>query len=229
VTAADDVYAFGATVFDVVTSRPPFFRGNILWQLESVVPVSMNDDARSSGSPGEFVPPEWEEVVAACLAKRPGDRPKSMREVGERLDLLAPMPPGDVAQPSILPRANGEFSPQPQRKTEHIDIFPTSMPTAGMEPMTMAGVIDPPDFAEQDAAAEARREKEQKSRRTNRCRCKPRNRATLWRSPSILRRLLKLISRNRQPQSRCLGWRTSRTGDCPIRAPRRTRRLGPRH
>jgi serine/threonine protein kinase len=155
VTVADDVYAFGATVFDAVTSRPPFFRGNILWQLESVVASTMNDRRTELGIGGEPVPPEWEEVIAACLTKEPGDRPKSIREVGERLELLSPMPPGEIAPPlPVFQRTTNEYNPPPARpRTEPIEIYPSSMPTAGMEPMTMAGVPDPPDYTDEELEA----------------------------------------------------------------------------
>jgi serine/threonine protein kinase len=145
VTVADDVYAFGATVFDAVTGRPPFFRGNVLWQLESVVAATMTERRTELGIGGEAVPPEWEEVVAACLAKKPGDRPQSIREVGERLGLLEPMPPADMVSAAVvLPRPAEYYIPQPGRKTEPAEIYPSSLPTAGMEPMTMAGISHSP-------------------------------------------------------------------------------------
>ena len=102
---ADDVYGFGATLYDLLTSRPPFFRGNIVLQLERAVPPSMAQRRAEFEISGEPIPPEWEEVVAACLAKRPEDRPQSIEEIGVRLGLMerhTPRPPQIPAPPPLL-------------------------------------------------------------------------------------------------------------------------------
>jgi serine/threonine protein kinase len=81
----NDVYAFGATVFDMLTGRPPFFRGNLQVQLETVVPPPMESRRAELGNTGEPIPALWEEVIAACLAKRPQDRPQGMMEIASLL------------------------------------------------------------------------------------------------------------------------------------------------
>jgi serine/threonine protein kinase len=90
----DDVYAFGATVFDLLTGRPPFFRGNLQVQLETVIPPPMMERRAELGNTAEPIPALWEEVIAACLCKRPQDRPQSLGEVASMLGVAGPSSTG---------------------------------------------------------------------------------------------------------------------------------------
>ena len=84
----DDVYAVGATIYELVTGRPPFYDGGfeqIKVQIREVPPPSMEQRMLELGLHMPPPPQEWEEVVAACLAKRPEDRPQSMRALAEAL------------------------------------------------------------------------------------------------------------------------------------------------
>jgi serine/threonine protein kinase len=86
----DDIYALGATIYEFLTSKPPFYSGDIPYQGRLSVPPSMARRRSELGLSGDDIPQEWEETVAACLAKLPEDRPATMNELAERLG-LSPM------------------------------------------------------------------------------------------------------------------------------------------
>lgn len=87
---SDDVYSLGATLYALLTSRPPFYRGDIQLQIPHDVPPSMTDRRRELEIDAPPLPADWEEIVAACLAKEPGDRPATMGEIAVRLGLREP-------------------------------------------------------------------------------------------------------------------------------------------
>ena len=87
---ADDVYSLGATIYELLTSRPPFFSGNLIAQVQSVVPDSMTARRKDLEITGAPIPAVWEQVVAACLAKNPSDRPASAADLLQRLAAAGP-------------------------------------------------------------------------------------------------------------------------------------------
>jgi protein kinase-like protein/PEGA domain-containing protein len=86
----DDVYSFGATVYELLTSKPPFSSGNVDRQIREKIPPPMTARRKELEIEGEPIDETWEKVVAACLAKDPARRPQSFAEIAQKLEIASP-------------------------------------------------------------------------------------------------------------------------------------------
>jgi serine/threonine protein kinase/Tfp pilus assembly protein PilF len=86
-THLEDIYSLGASIYELLTSKPPFYSGNIDRQICERVAPSMTERRKELDIEPALVPQVWEDVVAACLAKDPSWRPQSAVEVAQRLEL----------------------------------------------------------------------------------------------------------------------------------------------
>jgi len=86
----DDVYSLGASVYELLTSKPPFYSGNVDRQIREKIPPTMTQRRKELEIEGEPIDAVWEKVVAACLAKDPTRRPQSVAEIASLLDVLPP-------------------------------------------------------------------------------------------------------------------------------------------
>jgi serine/threonine protein kinase len=83
----DDIYSVGAMIFELLTSKPPFYTGDIPGQIRDKVPSTMRQRREALGIQGAVISEDWESAVAACLAKDASDRPASANELAVRLGL----------------------------------------------------------------------------------------------------------------------------------------------
>jgi serine/threonine protein kinase len=89
-THLDDVYSLGASIYELLTSKPPFYSGNVDRQIREKIPPPMTQRRKELEIEGDAIDAAWEEVVAKCLAKNPDRRPQSVAEIASRLEVPTP-------------------------------------------------------------------------------------------------------------------------------------------
>jgi serine/threonine-protein kinase len=92
-----DIYAFGATAYEILTGDPPF-SGNTPHAILGAHIVALPRPI-TSVRPG--MPPLLGHIVMQCLEKRPADRPQSADEIIRALDALATPTGGTVPLAAI--------------------------------------------------------------------------------------------------------------------------------
>src|SRR5260370_20261378 len=86
----DDIYSLGASLYEMLTSRPPFYSGNVDRQIREKIPAPMAHRRKELEIEGGPIEEHWEAIVRQCLAKDPARRPQSVAEVAQRLDVPSP-------------------------------------------------------------------------------------------------------------------------------------------
>ncbi|MBG88678.1 MAG: hypothetical protein CMO80_17500, partial [Verrucomicrobiales bacterium] len=78
----DDIYALGATLYELLSSKPPFFRGDIPHQVCTLEPEPIEERLSEFGIENT-VPGDVGAMIMACLGKEPTERPQSAAVIAE--------------------------------------------------------------------------------------------------------------------------------------------------
>ena len=92
---SDDIYALGATIYELLCGVPPFHVGDLQHQLQAVPPQPIEARLRENGLSSDL-PAEIGQMVMNCLHKDPQIRPASVREVAYAIA------PEAMAQPLFI-------------------------------------------------------------------------------------------------------------------------------
>ncbi len=136
----DDVYSLGATIFELLTSKPPFFSGDMRHQVSQVKAPTMTERREQLGfTNAEPIPDVWEETVAACLSKNPEDRPQTCEDVAKMLrgepllpaapvfDKKGPATQRPTTRPTTRPASRpADPEPEPEEPRKGFPLMPVA-------------------------------------------------------------------------------------------------------
>ena len=144
--AADDIYALGATLYELLTGKPPFHTGDITHQVLHQAPEPMEDRLAELGMAND-IPPDVAALIMACLAKEPGQRPQSARAVAEWIGLeLEGKPTTDSLSAALFPQTPPTPASLVAGKPERRDgskpaRFGRNLAAVGIAALVMAGAF----------------------------------------------------------------------------------------
>jgi len=138
----DDVYSVGSTIYELLTSRAPFFTGDIAHQVRTL-PAQSIEKRLEQLRINNQVPLAVSATIMACLSKEPEKRPQSAHAVAEHMGLKRtgtsgtrppPQESSTERSPVPAPRAAPAVEPSPPQSTQAEDAPDAPVPQARPDP-----------------------------------------------------------------------------------------------
>jgi serine/threonine-protein kinase len=131
-----DLYSVGVIIFELLTGQLPFAGKSTMDML--LAHATEEPPTFSAIGASEWVPPNVERVVQACLAKEPTERPTNARELAERFEAaLEGMRPAQQELPPALAIPRPTLPPAPGDALSPVLASATTTPPVIDDPLAI--------------------------------------------------------------------------------------------
>ena len=114
-SVSDDIYAIGATLFQLLTGKRPFEGVDVEKRIATEKPPGVLELRHKLNRDGQELFKNWERTIAQCLSKDPMERPINIGDLAKRLasEPEAAPKPAPKAAPAVAAAAEAAHEPEP--------------------------------------------------------------------------------------------------------------------